>query len=160
MSIKNRKVNKLRASQESSDLKENPKASRETQQPTSTTGQAASGDSLRSDLRSGLRSDLRSDLPRVSSRKEQDLSGTSRFSEKSAVGGKVARLAAKNSLRNDQSGDENSNVPNSKRNRFISIALVCINIAIFIVLFGVLLMVLKFVFAKIRVFFSEHVAAN
>ena len=149
MSIKNRKVNKPRTSQESADLKENRKAFRDAQQPTSTARQAESD---------SLGSDLRSDLSRVSSRKEQG--ETSQFSEERPVGGKVSRLAAKNlSVVNDPSC-EDSNVPNSKRNRFISIALVCVNIAIFLFLFGVLLMVLKFVFAKIRLFFSEHVAAN
>ena len=117
MSIKNRKVNRLGASEESSDLKEN--ASRATSH----------------------------------GKEPEQASGSKKEASKRS------RLSTKDLSRDDQSGAD-SNVPNNKRNRFISTALVCLNIAIFIVLFGGLLVVLKFAFAKIRQFLGEHVAAN
>lgn len=128
MSIKNRKVNKLRASEESSD----PNASRE---------QRVSGDATKADLPSA-RKGLKEEAKEASA------------STKERTAAKVVQSA--------KTGGEpvDGNVANSKRNRFISIALVCLNIAIFIILFSGLLMLLKFVFAKIRQFFSEHVAAN
>ena len=135
MSIKNRKVNRLRASEESSDPKENAYALPSKQ------------------VKRSSRSDLSSECSQSAPEEQEEASQFTKVSE----AGKVSRLAANNLPKGDQN---DSNVPNSKRNRFISIALVCLNIAIFIVLFGVLLMVLKFAFAKIRLFFSEHVAAN
>lgn len=61
---------------------------------------------------------------------------------------------------NERSTEQKDNVTNSKRTKFISLALVCLNIVIFIILFSILLLLLQFASTKIRLFFSEHVAVN
>lgn len=53
--------------------------------------------------------------------------------------------------------DNATNITNSRQHNLISIALTCLNIIIFILLFSVLLLVLKFAFTRIRSFLSEHV---